>query len=612
MSPFPRPSLELMEQVARDPRFRALTTIPLLAPPTALVLLAAYLLYGTSIALYFAGAPYLLVLPLGAIAVYWSFTPLHDSVHRAVSRHPGLNDVVGFLGCFLLLPGITARVYRFLHLEHHRNTGDADRDPDERFVSWSGWRFVYSLTLVDVIWTAWYVRRWSSRPRTERFEFAAGLTFYLSLHIAFLLSPYATEFLLLFVLPQRLGLFITAYLFAHIQHPEGVLQSEHPFQSTVMITESPGMRLLMLGQNQHLMHHLYPSVPFYRYDRVYRTGREIFEAQSLVRRGLFRAAQPNLAQPRPQQLTARVLSVQEAGLHIRRYELVPEPGHSFPSFSAGSHIDVRLTDEIVRQYSLINDPADRDRYVIAVKRELDGRGGSQMMHDIVQPGAILTLGAPRNLFPVDLDAQHTVLLGGGIGLTPLVSMAHALRRAGRSFALHVCARSTQDMPLQAELDAAGIPYQFHPDDADRLDPATVLMPYTPGRRLMLCGPTGFMAWVLEAGRALDWPDHAMRTESFSQIDPGAHAKPFEVQLARSGTTLYIPADRSILDVMREAKVGVPSNCTRGICGACQCRVLAGTPDHRDVFLVPEEHAKNETMLVCVSRARGDAPLVLDV
>lgn len=612
MSPFPRPSLELMEQVARDPRFRTLTTIPFLALPTALVLVAAYLLYGISIALYLVGAPYVLVLILGGIAVYWSFTPLHDSVHRAVSRHPGLNDVVGFLGCFLLLPGITARVYRFLHLEHHRNTGDADHDPDERFVSWNGWRFVYSLTLVDVIWTVWYVRRWSSRPRAERLEFAAGLAFYVGLHVTFLLSPYAIEFLLLFVLPQRLGLFITAYLFAHIQHPEGVLQREHPFQSTVMINESLGMRVLMLGQNQHLMHHLYPSVPFYRYDRVYRTGRRLFESQSLVRRSLFRATQPTLPQPKPEQLNARVASVQEAGLHIRRYELVPQPGESFPAFSAGSHIDVHLTDEIVRQYSLTNDPADRDRYVIAVKREIDGRGGSNLIHDTLHPGATLVVGSPRNLFPLDLDAQHTVLIGGGIGVTPLLSMAHALRRGGCDFELHVCARSAKQMPLRAELDTAGIPFRLHPDDADRFDPEEALEPYTSGRRLMLCGPSGFMAWVLDAGRTLGWPDHAMRTESFSQTDLGTEAKAFEVQLARSGKTLHIPADRSILDVMREAKVGVPSNCTQGICGACQCRVLAGTPDHRDVFLSSEEHKKSDTMLVCVSRARGDTPLVLDV
>ena len=277
-----------LEDMVTTPQFQALTKIPLLAPMEVGLGLLAFVLFATSTFLYLDGTlPLPVMWLLNGFAVYLSFTPLHDATHRTVSRHRGLNDVIGTICCLLLLPGVTTGVYRYLHLEHHRYAGNASKDPDEPFVSAPGWALPFVLAGLDLLWARWYLRHWSSRPYAERVEFTLGMLFYVAVHVAFLVSPYAMEFVLCFVVPQRLGLFGVSWFFAHIQHIEGVEWEQQPLQTTYKIRAGWLVDLLMLGQATHCIHHLAPSVPFYRYGRAWRIGREIFGDQ-VPQRSLWR------------------------------------------------------------------------------------------------------------------------------------------------------------------------------------------------------------------------------------------------------------------------------------------------------------------------------------
>tara|TARA_R110002072_G_scaffold88345_1_gene198792 strand:+ start:6650 stop:7849 length:1200 start_codon:yes stop_codon:yes gene_type:complete len=284
-----------LEQMVSDPRFKTLTNLPLFAPMEIGLGLLAYCLFFSGTWLYLEGSINLpVMLLMNSFAIYLSFTPLHDATHRTVSRHRGLNDVIGTACCMLLLPGITTRVYRYLHLEHHRYAGNPKKDPDEPFVSAPGWLLPFVLAGLDVLWVRWYLRHWNTRPTGERIEFCVGITFYLSVHVGFLSSPYAVEFLLCFFIPQRMGLFYVAWFFAHIQHPEGVEWESAPLQTTYKIQAGWLSNLLLLGQATHCIHHLAPSVPYYRYFRAWDIGKDSFEPL-IPTRSLWRASVDNPA-----------------------------------------------------------------------------------------------------------------------------------------------------------------------------------------------------------------------------------------------------------------------------------------------------------------------------
>ncbi|MEO1234528.1 MAG: fatty acid desaturase [Myxococcota bacterium] len=545
-----------------------------------------------------------------------SFTPLHDAVHRSLSRHRGVNDVLGFFGAFTLLPGITARIYRYLHLEHHKHTGDVRADPDDSFVTSKGLWAVLSWIGIDVIWTTFYFKNVRSRPLDEVIEFCVGLSIYIGLHIYFLaFSPWAWEFFLLWMLPQRLGIFLVVYFFAHIQHPDGILQRVHPFHGTVMIKGGGLSRALLLGQNHHLIHHLYPSIPWYRYADVYTLGKHVFDQQSLIYRPLLGRCHPMTAPgPREDKRQLSVREVVDAGGRVKRFTLVDPDGRKLPSFTPGAHIDLFLGKpfgaQVVRQYSIVG--GDELSYQIAVQREDAGRGGSKLMHQQLTVGATVEVGGPRNLFPLALDEDEVILVGGGIGVTPLLAMARALREAEIPFTLHHAVRG-EDAPQVELLTEGEVDAVVHVDEEGRsaLNPASVFGTWRPGRRAYLCGPAGFMAWLVSEATRLGWPADALRLESFSPHEDDRERRRFEVVLARSKKVLQVEPERSLLEVLDEAKAGVPSNCTSGLCGACQCVVLEGEVEHRDSILSEEERARNDVMYVCVSRAQGER-LTLDL
>lgn len=295
-------------------------------------------------------------------------------------------------------------------------------------------------------------------------------------------------------------------------------------------------------------------------------------------------------------------------------ELVPVAG-TLPPFTAGSHIDVHLPNGLVRQYSLANDPAERDRYLIAVQRDRASRGGSAWVHDALHEGATITISPPRNHFPLVEDAPHVVLVGGGIGVTPLLAMAARLRSLGRSWELVYCARTREHAAARATLAAHGDRVRFNFDQEPggcMLDLAALVAQAPAGTHFYCCGPTPMLEAFATAVAARPGYGHVEYFAPKAAV-PGAEAADhaFTVELARAGTALKVAADRSILDTLIDAGFDLPYSCQEGVCGSCETQVLEGAVDHRDLVLSDAEKAATRSMMICCSRARGER-LVLDL
>jgi phthalate 4,5-dioxygenase reductase subunit len=297
---------------------------------------------------------------------------------------------------------------------------------------------------------------------------------------------------------------------------------------------------------------------------------------------------------------------------IWRFELRHPQGLALPAFTAGAHLTVQTPAGARRNYSLCSDPADTDHYQIAVKRDAQGRGGSISMVDDVSPGGTLAVSVPRNNFELHARAEQFLFIAGGIGITPIVAMMRSLRRSGRSqFRLIYCTRDAAGTAFREWLlSEFGAHVQLHHDHGDP-DQAIDLWPEfeTPGRaHVYCCGPRGLMDAV--ADMTGHWPTEAIHFESFG-TDASQYAAnmPFTVRLQRSGTTLPVAADQSILQALRAGGHQVPSSCESGTCGSCRTPLLAGAAEHRDMVLLEEE--RQSQIMVCVSRS-GGGELVLDL
>jgi vanillate O-demethylase ferredoxin subunit len=298
-------------------------------------------------------------------------------------------------------------------------------------------------------------------------------------------------------------------------------------------------------------------------------------------------------------------------------ELEPLDGAALPAFTAGAHIDVHLPNGLVRQYSLCNTPGETQRYVIAVLRDPASRGGSAAVHDLLVKGSVLPISAPRNLFPLDVQAPHHLLLAGGIGITPILSMAEHLSAAGGSFELHHCNRSRERTAFMAHVSKS--PYvdkaEHHFDDGDvaqKLDIAATVRNAPHGTHLYVCGPQGFIDAVLAAGRAAGWPEARLHREYFGAAGAShANSGGFELEVASTGKVIPVLPGQTALAALLAAGIDIPMSCEQGVCGACLTRIKDGIPDHRDQYLLPEEQAANDQFLPCCSRANS-ARLVLDL
>jgi vanillate O-demethylase ferredoxin subunit len=298
------------------------------------------------------------------------------------------------------------------------------------------------------------------------------------------------------------------------------------------------------------------------------------------------------------------------------FELEPPMGGELPPFTAGAHIDVHVHPGIVRQYSLCSDPLERSRWRIAVLREPQSRGGSSGMHEEVHPGATLRVSEPRNLFAL-VAARHSLLVAGGIGVTPILAMAKTLRREGDSFELHHCARSPARTAFRAEIGSEfGARAHFHFDDgepAQKFNAEAVLSGAHGETHLYVCGPAGFMDHVLATAHRLGWAEDRLHREYFSApaAPTSAVDGAFVVRLARSGIALNIPPNKSVLEVLLGAGIDILFSCESGVCGTCATRVLEGTPNHRDAYFTDAERAKGDQFTPCCSRSMSPM-LVLDL
>lgn len=315
------------------------------------------------------------------------------------------------------------------------------------------------------------------------------------------------------------------------------------------------------------------------------------------------------------ELKVRVARRIEEADGVCSFELVAQDSGTLPAFSAGAHIDVHVAPGLIRQYSLSNDPAERHRYRIAVLREPTSRGGSAGMHDGVQPGDLLRVSAPRNHFAL-VEAPRSLLLAGGIGVTPILAMARALQAQGRGFEMHYCGRTASRMAFREELAAADFAGSvvLHADDvpAQKLDAERLLAQPDADTHLYVCGPNGFMDHVLGTAKRHGWPESHLHREYFAG---GATALAsdgsFEVRVASTGQSFQVPAGKTVIEVLAAHGVEVPTSCESGVCGTCLTRVLEGTPDHRDSFLSDAERAANDQFTPCCSRALSPL-LVLDL
>jgi len=304
---------------------------------------------------------------------------------------------------------------------------------------------------------------------------------------------------------------------------------------------------------------------------------------------------------------------EEQGHGVVVLDLLPADNHDVPVFTAGAHIDVHLEGGFVRQYSLCGDPAQTGRYRIGVLKDPASRGGSLAVHDQLREGSVVRVSAPRNLFPLATDAARSLLIGGGIGITPMIAMAYALHRQGAPFELHYCARSESRSAFVDDLRAAPFASCVHThfsEQKGRLDMASVLGAGAPGVHVYTCGPAGFMDSVIAGARQAGYPEAQIHREYFSaEVDAGGDS--FELVASRSGKVVQVAADQTMIQALASVGIKMEVSCEQGVCGTCLCDVLEGEPDHRDVYLTDEEKAANDQVLTCCSRARS-ARLVLDI
>lgn len=298
---------------------------------------------------------------------------------------------------------------------------------------------------------------------------------------------------------------------------------------------------------------------------------------------------------------------------VAAFRLEPLAGE-LPAHQAGAHIDLHLPNGMVRQYSLTNGPEETGAYVIGVKREAEGKGGSACLHDAVREGDVLAVSAPLSNFPLRRDALLTVFVAGGIGLTPLLAMARTLDLEHRPFVFHAFARSAAALPFKDVLDGFG-------DRAVRhlgLDPVATgeALRGLLGRRgekheLYVCGPPVMLDLIRRLAAEAGWPEAAVHFEYFKNETPRDRGQPFEIALSRSALTLEVPAEKTIVEVLRANGIGITTSCEQGACGTCRVAVIEGEPEHRDVHLSDAEKARGDCLMACVSRARSNR-LVLDL
>ena len=325
--------------------------------------------------------------------------------------------------------------------------------------------------------------------------------------------------------------------------------------------------------------------------------------------------EPATASPAGRQAALRV-SVERKWLTadgVMALQLVPLHD-ALPTFQPGAHIDVHLPNGLVRQYSITNGPGETAHYRIGVKLEPDSRGGPLALHETVREGDVLAISEPRNNFPLRRDSVRTLLIAGGIGVTPILAMAQALAVMNLNFELHYFAQSAEHLAFTEvleQLDESLISHVGLSPDETGAELRQLLNGYQNAFHVYICGPGPMLEATRIIAAEAGWPDEAVHFEYFKNTTEIDDSSSFEVALARSAMTLQVPSGMTILEVLRDNGVPVPSSCEQGACGTCVVGVIEGEPDHQDVHLNTSERKAGDQIMTCVSRAKSDR-LVLDL
>ncbi|WP_157019074.1 PDR/VanB family oxidoreductase [Mesorhizobium xinjiangense] len=319
------------------------------------------------------------------------------------------------------------------------------------------------------------------------------------------------------------------------------------------------------------------------------------------------------------ELRLKVIGTHAPCAQIRALTLAAEDGDPLPGYSAGAHIRVKLPDASDRHYSLINWIAEPGAtsapatYRLGVRLEEDSKGGSRHMHSL-REGDIVTVAPPKNDFALHDSPAPALLIAGGIGVTPIISMAAELKAKGRPFAFHYCGRSRGLMAFTDELEelceeALTVHSDDEPDTC--VDLKALVGGASADSHIYVCGPRGMIEAVREIAHARGFAKDHVHFELFDTPEATTGDQSFEVEISSTGQVFTVPPDKSIIEVLEAEGVDLVYDCQRGDCGICQTAVLEGVPDHRDVILTDEERAANDVMQICVSRAKS-ARLVLDL
>ena len=315
-------------------------------------------------------------------------------------------------------------------------------------------------------------------------------------------------------------------------------------------------------------------------------------------------------------LALTITAIEQLTPDVRGYTLKHPDGETLPAVEAGASLQVPVIldngEQVTRHYSICSAPNQRDYYQIAVLHEPEGRGGSAAIHNSYQLGMRLNCSEPANNFALHSDNSPALLIAGGIGITPIRAMAQALTANQIPIQLHYAGRSTQQMAFADQLSAQlGEQLSLYPaDQQQRMDIKQILNTTDRNSHIYVCGPERLINAVHHAAEELGWPDNQVHSERF-RVGPTCSDKPIQLTLARSGKTLEVAADQTVLEAVLDAGVELPSSCHAGQCRACMVKVVAGTADHRDSALSVEERNQQQLMTPCVSRALSKA-LVLDI
>jgi tetrachlorobenzoquinone reductase len=310
-------------------------------------------------------------------------------------------------------------------------------------------------------------------------------------------------------------------------------------------------------------------------------------------------------------IEVRLTAIRYAARDTNLFEFRRPDGKPLPPYEPGAHVDMHLPNGLVRNYSLTVAKPDPAAYTFGIKRDPASRGGSRYIHDELRVGRTVKISVPRNNFPLKEDAAHTILIAGGIGITPIWCMVQRLVELGRPWTLHYACRSRADMAFVEALEGTSGP-QFHFDDQHGgkvIDVAAIVGAAPQDAHLYCCGPTP-MLQAFESATA-SWPREQIHIEYFTPKAEPAKKGGFTVELARSGQEFFIPEGQSILQVLLDEGIDVDYSCELGICGACEQRVISGIPEHRDSILSEEEQAENTRVMICCAGCKTDR-LVLDL